>query len=509
MSRDLEGATLVFTPDAYGDGTEVRLFAGNPSGTLTPTTLPDLHARAIIEESTSLGKPPFAFVLHVNGALGGRPGFEVGQNLGTEVGCPASGAFHFLIHTANSSADRYVPCRVTVIATGPVALQSWQPEPTAPPPTPCSGPGCSPVTLPSPPSSSPTCPPNYSPTGTGCTPTTPPSTGAHYHVSISGASPSLNTGAAEPFTAQDGLTNAGSVAPGTPASVPVAVITTTPGICTVTPSGSQASGTTFSLTGLATGACTITAAADTTAVPNATADTAQITVTISTAPNPTPTSSGCDLTENGQCFHRIVQPTTLQFTKAVMPGTVCSSDDTCSYTNSISAIILDPPFNLQPPVSPVDTAHELLFEIDEITQVTSECLPYVEFKAIEPPTPILWNGGSIGAPANAPTGIGQPSEFLTLNHVFPALPDGAADFSDLGQPWSQGTTLAELYDSLASERIGAPSAFLYASQSLSPGATIQWYPDFPGCDAAGDPEFESGFGISGIQITFQVYQSRP
>jgi len=50
MSRDLQGATLAFTPDAYGDGTEVRLLTGGASGPLVPTTLPDLHARALIEE---------------------------------------------------------------------------------------------------------------------------------------------------------------------------------------------------------------------------------------------------------------------------------------------------------------------------------------------------------------------------------------------------------------------------------------------------------------------------
>jgi prepilin-type N-terminal cleavage/methylation domain-containing protein len=64
MSRELQGATLVFAPDAYGDGTEVRLLASTPNGTLVATTLPDLHARAIIEETESLGNPPYAFVVH-------------------------------------------------------------------------------------------------------------------------------------------------------------------------------------------------------------------------------------------------------------------------------------------------------------------------------------------------------------------------------------------------------------------------------------------------------------
>ena len=37
IAREVQGVTLTFVPDAYGDGTEVRVLAGGPGGTLTPS----------------------------------------------------------------------------------------------------------------------------------------------------------------------------------------------------------------------------------------------------------------------------------------------------------------------------------------------------------------------------------------------------------------------------------------------------------------------------------------
>nr|MDQ6926451.1 type II secretion system GspH family protein [Candidatus Eremiobacteraeota bacterium] len=143
MARELDGATLAFTSDAYGDGTEVRVFAGGPNGAPSPTTLPPLHARAVIEETEALGKVPFAFIVHANGALSGRPGYRAGDTTANDVDCPASGAFHFVIHAAGGSADRFVPCRVRLAANGPVTLTTWPTAAPAPSPTPCTrGPGC-------------------------------------------------------------------------------------------------------------------------------------------------------------------------------------------------------------------------------------------------------------------------------------------------------------------------------------------------------------------------------
>jgi prepilin-type N-terminal cleavage/methylation domain-containing protein len=509
MARDLQGATMAFAPDAYGDGTEVRLLTSGPSGTLVPTTLPIFHARVIIEETESLGQPPYAFVVHANGALGGRPGFQVGDGTSTEVGCPASGAFHFLMHTANASADRYVPCRTALAAAGPVALASWPPVAVVPPPTPCAG-GCSPAALPTAPASSPSCPPNFNPIAGGCAPAPTPNPGAHYHVSITGASPALTVGATESFTAQATLTNPNGVAPGTPASIPVQIAQTTSGVCNATPPGSQLSGTTFTLNGLSAGTCTVTIAADTSGVAGSTADTASITVTISLAPTPSPTPQTCDLTVNGKCYHRIVDQTTAQFWKYVIPGTACDNNQVCLYIDSVNAVSLYPPYTLQPPMPPTDGDHELLFEIDEISSVSSECLPYAAFQMMPAANPIPWSGDTIGAPVNAPVGFGQPSVFLALNHVMQSTRTGEANFNDLGQPWQQGTTLAGLYMAVSGRSIGSPYVFTYSSSSATPGSTIQWYADFAGCDVAADPDSPGiEYGIAGVQLLFTIYQARP
>lgn len=94
VARQTQGVTLAFAPDAYGDGTEVRILAAAPDGTLTPTSTPVFHTRAVIEETESLGKAPFAFVVHASGSLGGRPGFRRSATpIPPEVGCPARGSF--------------------------------------------------------------------------------------------------------------------------------------------------------------------------------------------------------------------------------------------------------------------------------------------------------------------------------------------------------------------------------------------------------------------------------
>jgi prepilin-type N-terminal cleavage/methylation domain-containing protein len=514
MSRDLQGATLAFAPDAYGDGTEVRLLTAGANGTLVPTTLPDLHARAVIEETESLGTPPYAFVVHANGALGGRPGFQVGGASSPEVGCPASGAFHFLVHTANASADRYVPCRIVLATTGPVALASWPPSPVLPPPTPCAG-ACSPAPLPTAPSSSPSCPPSDTPIPGGCAPGSAPSPtpnpGAHYHVSVSGTSPTMTVGATQSFTAQATLTNANGVAPGTPGSIPVEIQQATTGICSVTPPGTQPSGTTFTLNGLAAGSCTVTIAADTSGVAGSTADTATLTVTISAAPapSPSPTPQGCDLTANGKCYHRIVDQTEEAFSKYVLPATQCSDPNdpgTCAYTNAIGTVQLTG-YQFVPPVPPVDAGHELLIQITQVPSIFSACLPYAVVATIPGNDPIPWGGNGVGGSVNPPIGFGQPSLYLSLNHVF-AGENAVNSFNDNG-PWTQGTTLAEFYNAIAFALPGFAYSFTFSS-SAATGAGIQWYPDFPACDVAGDPVFPGvQYGFVTAELLFEIYQASP
>jgi prepilin-type N-terminal cleavage/methylation domain-containing protein len=412
IAREVQGVTLAFVPDAYGDGTEVRVLAGGPSGALTPTTLPVLHTRATIEEVEALRTPPFAFIVHVNGALGGRPGFRVNETTATaEVGCPASGAFHFVIHAAGGSADRYVPCRATLAATGPVTLSAWPAAPSAASPTPCGG-SCAPATLPTAPSSSPSCPPNYTATSGGCAPTATP----------------------------------------TPSPAP------------------------------------------------------PIGVLASSSPTATPSPTPCDLVANGKCYRRIVDATNQGFWKFVAPEVVCDPGDpqTCRYVDAIQAIQLGPPYVLQTVTPPSDSDHELLFKINQITGILNGCLSYVVIANTPGNMPIVWPASGTGAPVDAPVGFGEPSLYLTENHVISGL---GATLNQL-LSWTQSATFVEMYEALVQHRIGNAETFTYYSANGS--NYVQWFPDFPACDTAGDATVTGNqYGMVTVYFTFEIFQATP
>jgi prepilin-type N-terminal cleavage/methylation domain-containing protein len=509
IARETQGATLVFAPDAYGDGTEVRVLTSGPNGTLVATTMPIVRTRAAIEEAT-LGTTPFAFVVHASGSLGGRPGYRLGDSTASgEVGCPAAGTFHFVIRAAGATADRLIPCRINLAATGPLTIPTWPPAVIAPPPTPCGGP-CQPGTLPTPPSSSPTCPPNFTATPGGCAPS--PAPGApQYHVSASLASATMPVGGSTSLTAQATLTNPAAVAPGTPTSIPVLVQQTSNTVCTATPPGAQPSGAQFALNAIASGTCTATIGADASGVPGATADTTSLTVTVTAAPSATPSPQACDLIENGKCYHRIVDRTSQTFWKHVVPDDNCAvvpGGSPCMFLDSIKQIFLEPGFGIQPPVPPTDSAHEILIKIDSIVTVLTACLPYTVFAADNPAIPIFWGGQAIGAPTNPDDGLGEPSIFTTGNRIIEAwAPTG--NFT-LGNTWSQPTTLSEMSSALAFRRVGLPFSLTYSASDITPGAYVQLHPDFPGCDAAGDPNAPGvEYGNAGVALVLEVYQAVP
>ncbi|MEA2719590.1 MAG: hypothetical protein QOJ39_1454 [Candidatus Eremiobacteraeota bacterium] len=516
IARETQGATLVFAPDAYGDGTEVRVLAPGPNGTLIATTMPIVHTHAAIEEQESLGKAPFAFVIHATGALGGRPGFRLGDTTATgEVGCPASGSFHFVIHTAGTTADRLIPCRINLAATGPITVAPWPPAVIAPPPTPCSAGPCAPAVLPTPPSSTPSCPPNYTATPGGCTPSLPPlPSGPHYHVTATLASATMTVGTNDTITATADLTNASSVPPGTPLTLPVLIQQSTATVCAATPPGPQPSATTFSLEAIAAGTCTITIAAETSNVPAATADTATLSVAVSDSssnPNPQPPPS-CDLNTNGKCYHRIVDPTTHIFEKNVVPDFACGDagdGPTCWYIDSIKEVVLYHDFWFLPPVAPTTPANELLFQIDEIRGLTYGCEPYSYFAQIPVFSGIPWPSAAVGAPGDPAVGVGEPSIYTRINVVSPGLPsDGVLD--DTVNSAKVGATFSDMFASVAFGRIGTAYSFTYSASSAQPDSYITWFPDFPGCDAAGNM---SGTGVAYGDVTalivFEIYQAIP
>jgi hypothetical protein len=329
-------------------------------------------------------------------------------------------------------------------------------------------------------------------------------------VTASLASPTMTIGSTDSVTAQTTLTNPNSVPPTTPAAVPV-VIQTDPTICTVTPPGSQPSGTTFTLNAIAAGTCTITVQADTSALSGATADTASLIVTIAPSPNPTPTPQSCDLSANGKCYHRIVAETTQQFSKIILPATSCINDAndgvSCSYIDAVGNKSLYGEVWFLPPWPPTPS-HELLFRILKISSLTYGCLPYSQFAGVPGWSPIPWPSSGIGVPVDAFIGFGQPSTFARSNYVFTGRPD--AGF--LGQPMiSQDvtTTLAELIAAIADRRIGTDYVFGYSLPGAQMGSYITWYADFPGCDTAGDPNSPGAeYGLVTLGLTFEVYQAQ-
>jgi prepilin-type N-terminal cleavage/methylation domain-containing protein len=508
IARGLDGAVLAFTPDAYGDGTEVRLLSGGPNDEPAATTLPTLHARATIEEAESLGKAPFAFVVHANGSLSGRPGYRVGDTAKNDVGCPPSGAFHFVIKTAGGSADRFVPCRMTLANTGPATLTAWPWATLAPMPTPCGGVGCTATSLPGVPTSTASCPPTFTATAGGCAPNPPPGSGARYHVTITGAPATINVGATGSFTVQATLTNASAVPAGTPLSIPVE-IQTADTTCTTTPPGWQPSASGFIVTGGAPGICTLTAEANATTVSGATTDAATVTVAVTRAAGatPIPAPEKCDLIENGKCYRRIVDQTTQTFTKNVLADSTCDMaqpNSPCAYLDSIRSITLDG-FVLSPAVPPVDELHELLFRIDDIRSLLYACVPISTLVTISPTDTLALFARGIGTPANPPSGFGRPSVYTTVNNVFAGNVPPSFDEKQLSL--AVIPTFSDMFDAIARAEIGDTYSFLYHSADASRSPKIVWLPDFPGCDNSGDISTNREYGYVSAALTFEVFQA--
>ena len=160
------GATLVFAPDAYGDGVMVRLYRGRPAtGGMVAENTPPLETRAGITETQTLNAPGFALVIHADGRIRGVARYTLGATGTTELGCPASGAFHFAIAYAGGHADRYVPCQIPLATTSSVAF--YQPPPATgtslvpPIDSGCAGAAASCAAMTPAPGPNPTCPPGY------------------------------------------------------------------------------------------------------------------------------------------------------------------------------------------------------------------------------------------------------------------------------------------------------------------------------------------------------------
>ncbi|MBV8582015.1 MAG: hypothetical protein JOZ86_15435 [Candidatus Eremiobacteraeota bacterium] len=193
------------------------------------------------------------------------------------------------------------------------------------------------------------------------------------------------------------------------------------------------------------------------------------------------------------------------FWKYVLPAVQCEdtgNQNTCSYIDAIQDIELEPSFGFQIPADATSSANELLFRIDEIRSVVNQCQPFSYFASIPGGNAIPWMGTSVGGPADPIPGLGAPNVFSNTNHV---TIGGSGIFRLPILPWQPPTTLAEIYDAVAQRRIGSEYSFTFSADEALSQSQVQWYPDFPGCDAA-DLLGEGQFGIAGVALVFEVFQ---
>jgi prepilin-type N-terminal cleavage/methylation domain-containing protein len=156
------GATIAFTPDAYGDGFTARLYHNRPgTAPLEASTIPAVEARVPLTETETLGSPAFAIAIHAGGAIAGIIGPVTSGTAAAETPCPASGAYHLVFRYAGSRAERTIPCRINLATTGPPTFSTFAPATMAssPTPSPCVGAAC--INIPTSPNPQPSCPPHY------------------------------------------------------------------------------------------------------------------------------------------------------------------------------------------------------------------------------------------------------------------------------------------------------------------------------------------------------------
>jgi hypothetical protein len=196
------------------------------------------------------------------------------------------------------------------------------------------------------------------------------------------------------------------------------------------------------------------------------------------------------------------------FIKTVSPDTTCDGTQiyvSCTYLDSIRFIGIDG-YSFKPPVAPLDAAHELLFKIDRVDGLINECIPFSRFADSNTADPLPLVASAVGGPANPPIGFGQPSTFVTVNHVFAGtIPDW---FNEKVESRNVIPTLYDLIEALTRTKPGVAYSFTYYSPDAALTSSITWLPDFPGCDNAGDvtnPGIE--YGNVDAHLSFEVFQA--
>jgi hypothetical protein len=70
--------------------------------------------------------------------------------------------------------------------------------------------------------------------------------------------------------------------------------------------------------------------------------------------------------------------------------------------------------------------------------------------------------------------------------------------------------LLDVLQAVANGRIGSAYSFTFSSSADTAGQFVQWYPDFPGCDASGDQNNSGNvYGIATLELVFEIYQAVP
>jgi hypothetical protein len=115
--------------------------------------------------------------------------------------------------------------------------------------------------------------------------------------------------------------------------------------------------------------------------------------------------------------------------------------------------------------------------------------------------------GGTGGPADPPLGFGEPSQYITLNHVSSGMPN-AATF-DAINPWPLSTTLPQMFEAVANHNVGDVQMFTFSAASITVPDEIVWFPDFPGCDVSGEAYAPAQYGVVQVELVFEIFQARP
>ena len=110
---------------------------------------------------------------------------------------------------------------------------------------------------------------------------------------------------------------------------------------------------------------------------------------------------------------------------------------------------------------------------------------------------------------NVPIGFGEPSIYAHEKLIGVGPPDvGTSD--DTATSKNVDASLLGLINTIAERNVGSDYRFNYFAKTAQSGVHVNWFPDFPGCDAVGDPNVpDPQYGYSAVTLEFEIYQQVP